>query len=139
MYDYVLQQGLKGTSSKRNEVLTKLNPGKNYYTGAIAYGSGTAEKFRYEKFTTLPRERNAVMRNMTLTLDPTRIYALPGGAARDWDALRQNNLKAVDRSGAKEGTLSQVEDGKNSMDVLLQEGYTPISLKNAYKSMTKWR
>ena len=139
VYDYVLQQGLKGTSSKRNEVLTKLNPGKNYYTGAIAYGSGTAEKFRYDKFTTLPRERNAVMRNMTLTLDPTRIYALPGGAARDWDALRQNNLKAVDRSGAKEGTLSQVEDGKNSMDVLLQEGYTPISLKNAYKSMTKWR
>lgn len=138
IYSYVQTEGLVGYDSQQGVLVDRINPDKKYYTGVIAYGSGTAERFRYMAFSTPPLDYNAAIRS-TYSLDPMRIYPLPGGEARGWDARREANLKAVDRSDIKEGTLSKVKDGKNSTDVLLQEGYTPISLKNAHKSMTKWR
>ncbi len=140
VYNYVLTEGMKEYVSQSGVEVTGLNPDRNYYTGVIAYGSGTNEKFRYMKFSTPAIQYDAVMRNQTFTLDPLRIHALPGGRTLGWETRREANRKAAaERRPVKEGTSTQVKDGKNSMDVLLQQGYTPISLKNAHKSMTKWR
>lgn len=139
IYNYVLAEGIRGVESQRGVEVTSINPGKTYHTGVIAYGSETNEKFRYMSFSTPGLSNNAVMRTLTPTFDPRQLHALPGGEALGWDARKQANLQAVDRSDVKERALQEVEDGKNSMDVLLEKGFTPISLKNAHKSMTKWR
>lgn len=138
VYNYVLAEGIKGFESQRGVEVTSVNPGKNYYTGVIAYGSETNEKFRYMAFSTPRLDTNAAMRSAHAP-DARRLPMLPGGEALGWDARRAANLNAVDRSDVQERTRMEVEDGKNSMNVLLQEGFTPISLKNAHKSMTRWR